>query len=186
MDSYLFCDRFDWRNKNSEFWTLERWCNNLARWYHPHQYPEFRYIKISKFWKSSLLASQLVVSEKIAFREFCWAGGDGGMCLFVSVHRPLQILSLSLYLSISLVQLYAVWTLNNKWLLIVDGEFLFLSCQHPGNFVLMDHHDRQKKSVDLSNTKFWIQTRSTLLKRLTLFCIQLLVKGLDKYKITFL
>ena len=41
--------------------------------------------------------------------------------------------------------LYTVCALNNKSLLIVDREFLFLSCQHPGNFVPMDHPDRQKK-----------------------------------------
>ena len=43
---------------------------------------------------------------------------------------------LSLSLSLSLMLLYAVWTLNNKRLSIVDGEFfLYLNCQHPGNFV---------------------------------------------------
>ena len=42
------------------------------------------------------------------------------------------------------MQLYAVWT-NNKGLIIGDGEFLFLSCQHPSKFVPTDHPDSQKK-----------------------------------------
>ena len=115
-------------------------------------------MQILKKWS----VSQSVSCQKFAFREFCWAGG-WGVCLFVSVQRSLQILSLSL----SLVLLYAVWTSNNKWLLIVDGEFfLFLSCQHPGNFVPTDHPNRQKTfwnglchslSVDLSNAS-WAQT----------------------------
>ena len=112
MDSYLFCDRFDWRNTSSEFWTLERWRNNLVRWHHPHRYPEFKYIKIDEFWKNSQLVRSLHSESSVGF-------GGGDTCLFVSVHRSLQILSLSLLL------LYAVWTSNNKWLLIVDGEFLF-------------------------------------------------------------
>ena len=56
--------------------------------------------------------------------------------------------------------LYAVWTSNYKWLLIVDGElFLFLSCQHPDNFVPMFQPSENfpcglyhSLSVDLSNT----------------------------------
>ena len=150
MDSYLVFDRFDWRNENSEFGIRERWRNNLARWHHPNQYPEFKYIKISEFLKSSQIVSRPVVSYKIAFREFGQA--EGMHVFFVSIHRPLQILSplsLSLSLSLSLVQLYAGWILNNKWLLIVDREFfLFLSCQDPGYFVPMDHPDRQKKVLD--------------------------------------
>ena len=148
MDSYLVCDKFDWKSKNSEFWTRERRCNNSTRWHHPNRNPDFKYIKISEFWKSSQLASRSVVIKKLAFREFCRAWVGDGACLFVSVHRPLQILSLSLSLSLSrlcnCMLLYAVWTSNYKWLLIVDGEFLFLSCQHPGNFVPTDHADRQK------------------------------------------
>ena len=64
---------------------------------------------------------------------------------------------LSLSLSLSLVLQYAVWTPNNKWLLIVYGEFLFLSCQHPSNFAPKDHRDRQKKfRMDCINPCLWI------------------------------
>ena len=75
-------------------------------------------------------------------------------------------LSFSFSLSLSLLLLYEVWTTNTKWLLIVDGDFfLFLSCQHPGNFVPTDLPRPSKEvlgglchslSVDLSNTA-WAQ-----------------------------
>ena len=55
---------------------------------------------MSEFWKSSQLASWSVVSQKFAFREFWQA--NGMTCLFVSVPRPVQILSLSRSLSLSL------------------------------------------------------------------------------------
>ena len=78
------------------------------------------------------------------FRIFGWEEG----CLFVSVHRPFQILSLS----------RAVWTSNDKWFLIVDGEFFSsLSCQHLGNFIQTDHPDFQKKfRVDCVILNLWI------------------------------
>ena len=133
MDWYLVCDRFDWRNENIEFGTSERWCNNLGRWHHPHRYLEFKYIKISEIWKTC----QSVSCQKFVFREFGWVGA-WGVSLCVCLLNPYRF-------SLFLVQLYAVWTSNNKCLLIVDGKFLFLSCQHQGNFVSMDHLDRQKK-----------------------------------------
>ena len=125
MDSYLFCDRFDWRNKNREFGTCERW-------HHLHRNLEFKYIKISKFWKSGQLSVRCLHSRSSV--------GLGrrvlvSLCLFIDPHR----------FSLSLLLLYAVCTSNNKWLFIVDGEVLFLSCQHPGNFVSTDHPDYQKK-----------------------------------------
>ena len=55
-----------------------------------------------------------------------WGHGAG---IFMPIHRPLHSISLSLSLSLSLLLLYAVWISNNKWLLTVDGEFLFLSWQ---------------------------------------------------------
>ena len=155
MNSYLFCDRFDWGNKNREFWKRERWRINLARWHHSYQYPEFKYIKICKFWKSSQLASRSVVSEKFTFREFCWVGGVS-LCLFIDPFRFSISLSLSLYIYIYI--LYAVWTSDNKWLLIVKGEFfLFLCRQHPGIFVATDHPDRQKRfQMDCVIPCLWI------------------------------
>ena len=111
--------------------------NNSARWQHPHQYPQFGYIKISQ-----------LVSQKFTFRVL----GGGG---FVSVHRLLQILSLSLVL------LYAVSRLNNKWLLIVGREFFFCvlqtarqCCSHgsPWPSEEVPNGLCHTLSVDLSNT----------------------------------
>ena len=198
MDSYHFCDRFDWESKNSEFWARERWRKNSERWHHTHSCQLFvvyflasevpplgecrqgwRYFWILpdasglrpcvgptlkrpcavlvRWWDGEQIVSQSVSYQKFAFIEFC---------LFVSVHRPLQILSLSL--SLSLVLLYAVWTSNKKWLLIVDGEiFLFLSCQHPGNFVPTDYCDRQKFRMDCVIPCLWIfQTQTGLINEL--------------------
>ena len=135
MDSYLVCDGFDRKSKNCEFWTRERWRNYSTRWHHLHRYTEFKYIKISKFWKSGLLASQVEVCIP---RVMSGWGGRVSFCLFRDPYR------FCLYLF--LVLLHAVWTSNNKWLLIFDWElFLFLSGQHHGNFLSTDHPDRQKK-----------------------------------------
>ena len=146
MDSYLCRYRFDWKSKNSEFWSRERWRNSSARWHHPHQYPELEYIKISEFWKSSQLASRLVL-RSLHSEISVWLGW--GCLSFCVCSWPLQILSLSLSLSLSiylsLLLLYAAFTSNHKWLFIVYGEFLFLSGQQPGTFVPTDHPDRQKK-----------------------------------------
>ena len=99
--------------------------------------------------------------------------GRGEECLFVCVHRPLQMFSPTLSLSLSLsLLLYCrqsehrtVYLDNkvkifykdikhitvtpirsNKRLLIVDREFfLSLSCQHPGNFLLTNQSDRWKE-----------------------------------------
>ena len=127
IDSYLFCDRFDWRNKNSEFGTRERWRSNLARWHHLHRYPEFK--------------KEFVNFEKVVSLSEDWVGLDGGrvsLYLFIEPYR----------FFLSFVLLNAVWTSNNKWLLIVDGEFLLLSSQPPGNFFPTDYPERLKK--------FWI------------------------------
>ena len=62
---------------------------------------------------------------------------------------------------------YAVWTSNNKWLLIVDGEFLFLSCQHPGNYGPKDHLDSQKNfQMDCVIPYQWIFQKAWAQRRL--------------------
>ena len=82
--------------------------------------------------------SRSVISYMFAFKKFGRAGGECvSWCLLIGPSR--FSLSLSVCLSLSLVLLYAVWTRNNKCLLIFDGEFLFLSRQHPGNVVPTDH-----------------------------------------------
>ena len=111
-----------------------------------------------------------------------WDVGLVGWYLFV--HRPLNILSLSLscyrmlsehrrvYLDNEAVIFYKIIghitvtpIPSNKWLLMFDGEFLSLICQHPGNFVPMNHPRPLEEvpdelchslSVDLSNTA-WTQ-----------------------------
>ena len=108
----------------------------------PFQYPEFRYIKISKFWKSGQLSVRSLHSESL----IRWWWGGVTLCLFIDPYR----------FSLSLVLQYAVLISNNKWLLIVDEEFLSLSCQHPGNFVPMDHPNHQKFQMDSVIPYLWI------------------------------
>ena len=109
--------RFDWRNKNSEFWTLERWHNDLARWYHPNRYTEF---KISKSWKSSPFARRSVVRS--LHSESSVGLGVDGTCLFVSVHRQLQILSLLYYCMQSEHR-----TINDCWLLMESSSCFWVA-----------------------------------------------------------
>ena len=85
------------------------------------------------------------VVRKFVFRDFGRFGGVS-LCLFIDPYR----------FSLLCYRMYAVLTSNIKWLLIVDGVFfLFLSCQHPGNFVPTDHPDHQKKLLRFGPENPW-------------------------------
>ena len=125
----------------------------------------------------------VVSCQKLAFREFGWGVG---VSLCVSVNRPLQIylsraivcslnikhflfsnISNIFYRKLSLyypdriikrqfsIKILGI-LLNNKWLLLIDGEFfLSMSCKHPGNFVPTNHTDRLKKLRMNCVTSYW-------------------------------
>ena len=125
------------------------WCNNLARWHNT-----------TDTLNLDILANFEKVVSCVSWRS---EGSVGlGLFVFLFIDPNRSSLSLSLYF----VLLYAVWTSNNKWLLIVNREcFLFLSSQHSGNLVPTDYPDHQKKfrmnchflSVNFSKTA-WAQT----------------------------
>ena len=54
-------------------------------------------------------------------------------------------------------------------------DFLFLSCQHPGNFIPANHHDRQKFLIDCVIPYLWISVgtekidKQTIWKRILCF-----------------
>ena len=106
-----------------------------------YQNPEFRYIKICEFWKSCQLE---IWVQRV--RSSWW--GHDSLCPFIVPYIFLCLsVCLSLYLSIYLSSscfCILIRTSNNIWFLIVDRGFLFLSCQHPDNFIPTDHPDRQK------------------------------------------
>ena len=118
---------FDWRNENTvNIWgTRMWWRNKLARW-HPSNDILNLDIKISEFWKSC----QLSVGAVRRWRSENSVGLVGvSLCLFVDPYR--------LSLSSLCYSMQAEHRTINDCSLFTDW-FLYLSCLHLGNIVLMD------------------------------------------------
>ena len=97
-----------WKQWIWDTWEMMQWFSKLAS---PYRYPELKYIKLSEFLKSC---------QKFVFIEFDQAGmGRLSLCLFIDSYR----------FSFSLVLLYAIWTSNNKWLLMESSCFWVANTQ---------------------------------------------------------
>ena len=139
---------FDWRNKNSKFGDTCEMMQYLGEMISQYQYREFRYIKINELYQFSL--KQLLLD----------VGQGGGVCLCVnwaqqilcfsrscmqSEHRRVSLDNKATIFYKNIRYITVTLICSNKWLLIVDGAFLSLSCQHPGNFVTTNQNDHWKK-----------------------------------------
>ena len=111
QNRFMSCHKFDWGN--------EKYSEKLGtrvRWHHSNDILNLEYVKINEFsvgvsWGSGRLEVIFWVEIHKALRV-----SDGeGIFLYVSVHRPKQILSLSLSLSLSRT---TVCSLNIKRLCI--------------------------------------------------------------------
>ena len=74
----------------------------------------------------------------------------------LSLSLCLSLLCLCLSLSLSLSRAVIYSPSIEQWLLIVDGDFLLLNCQQPGNIFPTDHRDNQMFRMDCDIAYMWI------------------------------